>query len=119
MKKIEIYEQAMCCSTGVCGPTIDPELLRMSFVMNNLKNANIEAERFNLTSDPSMFVENESINKLLVNEGMDALPATLVDGEIICKGHYPSNAQFAEWSGLSEEDILKKPRVRLSLKGDA
>ncbi|WP_281176738.1 arsenic metallochaperone ArsD family protein [Lysinibacillus contaminans] len=37
MKEIHIYEPAMCCSTGLCGPTIDPELLRMSFVMNNLK----------------------------------------------------------------------------------
>ena len=37
MKKIHIYEPAMCCPTGLCGPSIDPELLRMSFVMNNLK----------------------------------------------------------------------------------
>ena len=27
MKKIEIFETAMCCSTGVCGPSVDSELL--------------------------------------------------------------------------------------------
>lgn len=119
MKKIEIYEQAMCCSTGLCGPSIDPELLRMSFIMNNLKKANMEAERFNLTSDPNKFVENEAVNGLLSSEGMDILPATFVDGELICKGHYPTNTQFAKWSGLSEEELVKKPKVRLSLKGDS
>ncbi|TSI05753.1 arsenite efflux transporter metallochaperone ArsD [Lysinibacillus sp. BW-2-10] len=119
MKKIEIYEQAMCCPTGLCGPSIDPELLRMSFIMNNLKSVNILAERFNLTSDPQKFIEKEAINSLLASEGMDVLPATFVDGKLICKGHYPTNAQFADWSGLTEEELVNKPKVRLSLKGDA
>ena len=26
MNKIEIFDPAMCCSTGVCGPSVDPEL---------------------------------------------------------------------------------------------
>ncbi|AJK88480.1 arsenite efflux transporter metallochaperone ArsD [Lysinibacillus fusiformis] len=119
MKKIHIYEPAMCCSTGLCGPSIDPELLRMSFIMNNLKKTNIEAERFNLTNEPNAFVENEAINQLLVSEGMDALPATFVDGELLCKGIYPTNEQFSQWLGLSEDELLQKPKVRLSLKGDA
>lgn len=119
MKKIEIYEQAMCCSTGLCGPSFDPELLSLSFVINNLKNAGLVAERFNLTSDPHRFVENEEVKALLTSGGMDVLPATFVDGKLICKGHYPTNAQFVEWSGLSEEELVKKPKVRLSLKGDA
>ncbi len=58
----------MCCSTGLCGPSIDPELLRMSFIMNNLKKTNIEAERFNLTNEPNAFVENKAINQLLMSE---------------------------------------------------
>jgi len=28
--KMEIYEPAMCCETGLCGTSIDPELLRVS-----------------------------------------------------------------------------------------
>jgi hypothetical protein len=27
MVKMIIFDPAMCCSTGVCGPAIDPELL--------------------------------------------------------------------------------------------
>ncbi|WP_227011426.1 arsenic metallochaperone ArsD family protein [Paenibacillus lutimineralis] len=42
-----------------------------------------------------------------------------MDGELLCKGKYPTNEQFSHWSGLSEEELLQKPKVRLSLKGDA
>lgn len=37
MKQMEIFEQAMCCPTGLCGPSIDPELLRLSAVLETLK----------------------------------------------------------------------------------
>ena len=115
MKTIHIYEPAMCCPTGVCGPSIDPELLRMSFIMNNIKSAEVEAVRFNLTNEPNVFVEHQAMNDLLMAEGMDCLPAIFVDGELVIKGSYPTNAQFAEWTGLAEEELVKKPKVRLSL----
>ncbi len=115
MKKISIYEPAMCCPTGLCGPSIDPELLRMSFIMNNIKNTEIDAIRFNLTNEPQVFVENKQINDLLMAEGMECLPATFVEDELVLKGSYPTTAQFAEWTGLSEEELLKKPKVRLSI----
>ncbi|WP_281176737.1 arsenic metallochaperone ArsD family protein [Lysinibacillus contaminans] len=53
-----------------------------------------------------------------MSEGMDALPATFVDFGLLCKGKYPTNEQFSHWSGLSEEELVQKPKVRLSLKGD-
>lgn len=115
MKKIEIFEQAMCCPTGVCGPAIDPELLRMSFILNNLKNTSVSAERFNLTNNPDLFIENKAVNELLMTDGMDSLPATFVDGELVLKGSYPTTAQFAQWSGISEAELVKKPKVRLSI----
>ncbi len=33
MKRMSIYEPAMCCDTGVCGVNVDPELVRMSTVI--------------------------------------------------------------------------------------
>ena len=115
MKKIEIFERAMCCPTGVCGPAIDPELLRMSFILNNLKNTSVSAERFNLTNNPDLFIDNKAVNDLLMTDGMDSLPATFVDGELVLKGSYPTTAQFANWSGISEDELVKKPKVRLSI----
>jgi hypothetical protein len=30
MSKVEIFDPALCCSTGVCGPSVDPELVRVA-----------------------------------------------------------------------------------------
>jgi hypothetical protein len=35
--KIEIYDPAMCCSSGLCGPAIDPALLKMNDAILALK----------------------------------------------------------------------------------
>ena len=69
MKKMIIFDPAMCCSTGVCGPSVDPELLRVSTVINNLKNNGVLVERHNLASNPQIFVDNKTINEMLNNEG--------------------------------------------------
>lgn len=37
MKTMQIFEPAMCCSTGLCGVGVDPELLRISTVLDTLK----------------------------------------------------------------------------------
>ena len=45
MKKMSIYEPALCCETGLCGVNVDSELLRITTVLNNLKNKGIIIER--------------------------------------------------------------------------
>ena len=37
MKKIEIFDPAMCCPTGLCGTNINPELMRIAVVIETLK----------------------------------------------------------------------------------
>lgn len=96
MKKIRIYEPAMCCSTGVCGVSVDPELLRMSSLVEKLDKKGIDIKRFNLNSAPQEFVENKKINEILNEKGEDILPITMVDDEIIKSGAYPSNEEFEE-----------------------
>lgn len=107
MSKVEIYEPAMCCSTGICGPGVDPELLRVSTFLNEMEGEGRKISRYNLSSDPMAFVTNKEINDIIANEGTEALPITVVDGEIRQKGSYPSNANFAEWAGMTREDIIK------------
>jgi len=38
---MQIFEAAMCCSTGLCGVGVDPELLRISTVLSSLKKNGI------------------------------------------------------------------------------
>lgn len=96
MNKMTIYEPAMCCSTGLCGVGVDPELLRISTVLNSLKKNGIEVERFNLTNAPMKFITNKAINQLINDKGVDELPATVVDEKIIITGRYPTNEEIVE-----------------------
>lgn len=103
MKKIEIFDPAMCCSTGVCGPSIDPELLRMATVLNAVKEKGILIKRHGLASEPQDFVDNKVINDILQKEGADVLPVTLVDGEAVKTKEYPTNKELSEWLGIEIE----------------
>ena len=103
MKTMSIYEPAMCCETGLCGVGIDPELLRISTILSNLKKNGVEVKRYNLNNFPQEFVKNEVINKLIMGDGVDSLPATVVDGEIVMTKKYPTNAEIAELLGVPKE----------------
>lgn len=116
MKSIEIFEPAMCCSTGVCGPGVDKELLRISLVFNKLENKGIIINRFNLSSSPQEFINNKVINRIINNNGVDDLPVTIIDGEIVKTKKYPSNEELAKWLALDEKilaDAVQKPAVEL------
>lgn len=107
MKKIEIFDPAMCCSTGVCGPSIDPELLRVATVIKSLKEKGIIIKRHGLSSEPQDFISNKVISDLLQKEGADILPVTLVDGEIAKTKVYPTNEELSRW--LNVELRTKQP----------
>ena len=99
MKEIEIFDPAMCCSTGVCGPNVDKNLLRIATLIDALKNMGIEVKRHNLSSEPQAFIHNEKVKQLLQKKGADVLPIALVGGEIAAVGQYPTTAQMSEWTG--------------------
>ncbi|GAA0122166.1 MULTISPECIES: arsenite efflux transporter metallochaperone ArsD [Clostridium] len=106
MRKMIIFDPAMCCSTGVCGPSVDPELLRVSAILNNLKNKGILVERYNLTNNPQIFVDNKVINEILNSDGVEVLPVIMVDGEIVKTKDYPTNEEFSKLLDIPE-DYLK------------
>ena len=91
MARVDIYDPAMCCSTGICGPSIDPELLRIAAVVETLKEAGVEVARHGLSQEPQDFVANKEVTRLMNEEGSDVLPITYIDGRIISKRTYPSN----------------------------
>lgn len=115
MKKIKIYEPAMCCSTGLCGVGVDPELLRMSTVLEKLKKHGASVERFNLNSAPAEFIKDKIINAYINEKGTEGLPAVMVDGEIIITGRYPTNEEFTKLLDLPE-DVLGKQSKPMPVK---
>jgi len=109
MKKMQIFEPAMCCPTGLCGVGVDPELLRISAVLNSLKKNGVTVDRFNLTDAPMEFINNEAVNKLINDaHGVEQLPVTVVDGDIVITGRYPAN-----------EDFIRLLQIPASLLGEA
>lgn len=108
MKKMSIYEPALCCDTGVCGVGVDPELLRISTALNALKKNGITVYRYNLSSAPQEFINNETVNKFINEQGVDGLPVTVVDGEIVISGRYPTNEEFSSLLGIPASILLKK-----------
>lgn len=110
MKKIAIYEPAMCCPTGLCGVSVDPELLRISTVVTNLRKSGIPMNRYNLTSAPQKFVQNQTVNDLMMKEGVEILPVTVVDGEIVKTKGYPSNTELATLLDISEAALGKEEK---------
>ncbi|MFH1499736.1 MAG: arsenite efflux transporter metallochaperone ArsD [Verrucomicrobiota bacterium] len=102
MKTIQIYDPAMCCSTGVCGPNVDPTLPRFAGLLAQLGGAGVKVERYNLAQQPLAFVQNPAVKALLDSPaGADALPAIFIDGELVLKGSYPDQPTRAAWMRLA------------------
>ena len=119
MKKMIIFDPAMCCSTGVCGPSVNKELLRVSTVLNTLKNKGVLIERHNLTSNPQIFVDNKEINEILNTKGVESLPVTMVEGAVVKEGEYPTNIEICELLELPLSYLkveIKKPNKSCGCK---
>jgi hypothetical protein len=99
MTTLQVFDPAMCCPTGVCGPSIDPVLPRFAADLEWLKSEGIAVERFNLAQQPAIFAGNAEVKSILATEGPRCLPLILVDGQVVSRGTYPSRQQLAHWTG--------------------
>lgn len=100
MKTLEVFDPAMCCSTGVCGPSVDPVLARFTADLDWLKTNKVGVVRHNLSQEPQAFAANRSVSAALKKEGAKSLPIILVDGKIVSRRKYPSRSQLAAWAGV-------------------
>jgi hypothetical protein len=100
---IRVFDPAQCCSTGVCGPSVDPELARFAADLDWLQKQGVQVERFNLSQQPSAFAETPVVKQAL-ERGPAALPIVLVGNRIAVEGSYPSRETLAALAGL----VVKK-----------
>lgn len=100
MKTIEIFDPAMCCPTGLCGPNINPNLMRIAAVVQFLQKQGVNITRHNLRDEPQLYVSNKIVNDYLQEKGAEGLPVVLVDGKIAISGEYPTNEQLTDWTGI-------------------
>ncbi|MCB9757016.1 MAG: arsenite efflux transporter metallochaperone ArsD [Candidatus Omnitrophica bacterium] len=101
--KIEIYDPPMCCSSGVCGTTVDKKLVEFASVLKTLSSSGVVVRRFNMSQEPQAFVANPNVKKLLAEKGQSALPFIFVDDELKWSGEIPSAAEILKTFKLDQK----------------
>ena len=101
MKNIQIFDPALCCSSGVCGVDVDQALVSLAADLDWARQQGAVIERFNLAQQPMDFAQNATVKAFLERSGAEALPLVLVDGEVALAGRYPNRAELTRWAGLA------------------
>jgi len=114
MAVIQVFDPALCCSTGVCGVEVDSELTRFAADVSWARRKGARIERFNLAQQPMAFADHPVVKSVLERQGPAGLPLTLVDGQPQCGGRYPSRDELATWAGVaSAQPVLRAETAAL------
>ena len=111
MKKLEVFDPAMCCSTGICGVEVDPVLAQFAADLKWAEEQGIAVQRHNLGQEPQAFAANPAVLKEM-EAGMERLPILAVDGDIVSTGMYPSRQQLAQKLGVALTASTPRPQRR-------
>lgn len=120
--KLEVFDPAMCCSTGVCGLAVDPTLPQFAADLEWLKSKGIGVERYNLAQQVGAFTANLAVKEALNSKGTKCLPMVLMDGEVKSEGAYPTREQLAALSPFRTSRARKskgKPVIWSASAGSA
>jgi hypothetical protein len=103
MKSLTVYDPPLCCSSGVCGPAVDPELVRVNADMEWLKKMGVKVTRFNLAQQSADFAATEKVKTLLQEAGQASLPMTFLGDHLVASGFYPTRDQLRTLFDLKTE----------------
>ncbi|MFC1680846.1 arsenite efflux transporter metallochaperone ArsD [Pseudomonadota bacterium] len=109
MATLTVYDPPLCCTSGVCGPTIDPKLAQFAGNLDWLRTQGVTIQRYNLAQEPERFVENRTVKAILDKSGGDDLPAILVGETLVSSGRFPSRNELAVMVGLETTDPAVEP----------
>lgn len=104
MATIRVYEPALCCSTGVCGPDLDQDLVTFTADVKALQEEGVDVQRANLASEPAVFASEPAVVAFLQTAGSEGLPLTLVDGVTVLTGRRPTRTEMQRWAGIAPEE---------------
>ena len=86
---LQVFDPAMCCSTGVCGPGVDTKLVQFAADLDWLKTHDVIVLRHNLSQNPAAFIENEAVNTALAENGRSRVAG-----------------YFGKWQGRWRRDVI-------------
>lgn len=111
---LQVYDRALCCSTGICGPEVDPVLPRFAADLDWLQSRGVRVERYNLAQQPQAFVARADVQQRL-RQGVECLPLVFVDGRLVSERDYPTRQQMAQWLQLADTGPTRDAAVEIGL----
>ena len=103
---LRVYDPPQCCSTGVCGPDVDPALVQFASDLRGLAATGVTVERFNLAQQPQAFVQEPAVVQAVNAVGTSVLPLLVVDGCVVSHGRYPSRDELLALLSAEPEPVF-------------
>lgn len=103
MTSVDLFDGQSCC--GPASDAGDAARAVARFVVDAqwLESRGVTVRRLSLSSEPAEFVRSQPIMDLLTTGGAGALPALVVDGQLMCSARYADRTELASWCGLALE----------------
>jgi hypothetical protein len=108
LSKVQVFEPALCCATGVCGDDVDQGLVTFSVDMDFVRSQGGDVRRYNLASEPLAFAETEAVKGFLQVVGSKGLPLVLADGFTAMTGAIPTGS----WRPSGRASVHQPRRMR-------
>jgi hypothetical protein len=105
MATVQVFDKPMCCSSGVCGPDVDPALVAFSADLQWLERQGVQVQRINPAHQPTLFAANELVRQELQQHGGGCLPVIIVDDVVASRGVFPNRQQLADWVGVAVQEL--------------
>jgi hypothetical protein len=105
MATVQVFDKPMCCSTGVCGPDVDPALVMFSADLQWLERQGVQVQRINPAHQPTLFAANDLVRHELQTHGSDCLPVVIVNEAVVSRGGIPTRKQLADWAGVTVHEL--------------
>lgn len=109
MPRLQVFDRPLCCSTGVCGPEVDPALVAFAADLRWLAVQGVHVERINPAQEPQAFAADATVREELGVHGNACLPLVIVDGKVVSRGEIPGRARLAEWTGVAPGGPIELP----------
>jgi arsenite methyltransferase len=119
MVVLQVFDPPMCCSTGICGPQVNPVLPRFAADLNWFKSQGVQVERFNLAQNPDAFTKDSIVEQMLTKVGTECLPLILVNGHVVSQGIYPSREQLIAFTEIATRKPANRSRTSFFVQATA
>ena len=118
MTTLQVFDKPLCCSSGVCGPDVDPALVAFSADLQWLDQQGVQVQRINPAHQPSLFVASELVRGELKKHGNGCLPLIVVNNAVVSRSVLPNRSQLASWTGITLSSLPELPVMKTSCCGE-